>query len=159
MKSQVLHTVWCHISGEAAGEIWNWSLLGVKGCNVIVIPIVCRHYFPRTCGESWWDRNGRKKKKRPWTSLPAPSTTNKSDLMVGETYAALVVRKVCYNYRRCYTVKFSQQLATQPAVALAFEEMRTPYASGREVCVQKFVNAYQRKETETNTAFQKHLYH
>ena len=26
MKSQVLHTVWCHISGEAAGEIWNWSL-------------------------------------------------------------------------------------------------------------------------------------
>ena len=28
MKSQVLHTVWCNISGEAAGEIWNWSLLG-----------------------------------------------------------------------------------------------------------------------------------
>ena len=31
MKSQVLHTVWCNISGEAAGEIWTWSLLGVKG--------------------------------------------------------------------------------------------------------------------------------
>ena len=31
MKSQVLHTAWCHISGEAAGEIWTWSLLGVKG--------------------------------------------------------------------------------------------------------------------------------
>ena len=32
MKSQlVLHTVWCNVSGEAAGEIWNWSLLGVKG--------------------------------------------------------------------------------------------------------------------------------
>ena len=31
MKSQVLHTVWCNISCEAAGEIWNWSLLGVKG--------------------------------------------------------------------------------------------------------------------------------
>ena len=30
MKSQVLHTVWCSISGEAAGEIWTWSLLGVK---------------------------------------------------------------------------------------------------------------------------------
>ena len=27
MKSQVLHTVWCYISGEASGEIWNWSLL------------------------------------------------------------------------------------------------------------------------------------
>ena len=33
MKSQVLHTVWCYISGEAAGEIWNWSLLGVKGLS------------------------------------------------------------------------------------------------------------------------------
>ena len=31
MKSQVLHTVWCNISGEAAGEFWHWSLLGVKG--------------------------------------------------------------------------------------------------------------------------------
>ena len=34
MKSQVLHTVWCSISGEAAGEIWNWALLGVKGLKV-----------------------------------------------------------------------------------------------------------------------------
>ena len=25
MRSQVLHTVWCNTSGEAAGEIWNWS--------------------------------------------------------------------------------------------------------------------------------------
>ena len=33
MKSQVLHTVWCYISGEAAGGIWNWSRLGVKGLN------------------------------------------------------------------------------------------------------------------------------
>ena len=24
MKSQVLHTVWCNISGEPAGEIWHW---------------------------------------------------------------------------------------------------------------------------------------
>ena len=31
MKSQVLHTVWCNISGEAAGEIWYWSLLVMKG--------------------------------------------------------------------------------------------------------------------------------
>ena len=31
MKSQVLHTVWAYISVEAAGEIWHWSLLGVKG--------------------------------------------------------------------------------------------------------------------------------
>ena len=32
------------------------------------------------------------------------------------------------------------------AFPLAFEEMRTPYASGREICVQKLRNAYQRKE-------------
>ena len=31
MKSQALHTVWCHISGGAGGEIWHWSLSGVKG--------------------------------------------------------------------------------------------------------------------------------
>ena len=31
MKSQAFYTVWCYISGEAEGEIWNWSLLGVKG--------------------------------------------------------------------------------------------------------------------------------
>ena len=31
MKREVLHTVWCNISGEAAGEIWHWSLLRVKG--------------------------------------------------------------------------------------------------------------------------------
>ena len=31
MKSQVLHTVWCHISCEAAGAFWHWSLSGVKG--------------------------------------------------------------------------------------------------------------------------------
>ena len=34
MESQVLHTVWCNIAGEAAGEIWNWSFLGVKGLNI-----------------------------------------------------------------------------------------------------------------------------
>ena len=34
MKSQILHTVWCNSSGEAAGEIWNWSLLGVKGLTI-----------------------------------------------------------------------------------------------------------------------------
>ena len=31
MKSRVLHTVRCYISGEAAGQIWNWPLLRVKG--------------------------------------------------------------------------------------------------------------------------------
>ena len=31
MKSHVFHTAWCNIYGEAAGEIWNWSLFGGKG--------------------------------------------------------------------------------------------------------------------------------
>ena len=30
-KANFFHTVWCNISGEVAGEIWSWSLLGVKG--------------------------------------------------------------------------------------------------------------------------------
>ena len=33
MIRQVLHTVWCNIAGEAAGEIWNWPVLEVKTCN------------------------------------------------------------------------------------------------------------------------------
>ena len=33
----------------------------------------------------------------------------------------------------------------QVAVALAFQQMRTPDASRREICVQEFGNAYQRK--------------
>ena len=37
----VLHTVWCNISGEAAGEIWNWSLLGVKGIQYRAHEHVC----------------------------------------------------------------------------------------------------------------------
>ena len=36
MKSQVLHTVWCNMTGEATGEIWTWSLFGVKG---LIMPI------------------------------------------------------------------------------------------------------------------------
>ena len=29
----VLHTVWCYIFGEPAGEMWSWSLMGVKGLS------------------------------------------------------------------------------------------------------------------------------
>ena len=48
------------------------------------------------------------------------------------------------------------------AVMLATEEMRTPYASGWEIWVHKFRNAYERKEIiprETSNRLQKHLYH
>ena len=37
MKSQVLHTVWAYISGEAAGEIWHWSLSGVTGLRRVKV--------------------------------------------------------------------------------------------------------------------------
>ena len=36
MESQVLQTVWCYISCEATGEIWNWSLLEVRGLKTIM---------------------------------------------------------------------------------------------------------------------------
>ena len=29
-EKPILHTVWCNMTGEARGEIWTWSLLGVK---------------------------------------------------------------------------------------------------------------------------------
>ena len=41
MKSQVVHTVWSNTAGEAAGNIWHWSLLGVRG---LIEP------FHRICG-------------------------------------------------------------------------------------------------------------
>ena len=44
MKSKVLHTVWCNISGEAAGEIWQWSLSGSEIVNNKVL--VARYELP-----------------------------------------------------------------------------------------------------------------
>ena len=41
MKSQVLLTVWCHISCEAAGEFWHWSLSGVKGLSRVNFTSSC----------------------------------------------------------------------------------------------------------------------
>ena len=56
MKSQVLHTVWCNMTGEATGEIWSWSLLGVKGLrHYLVVSIRPRSHITITkqLGESW----------------------------------------------------------------------------------------------------------
>ena len=46
MKSQVLHTVWCYISGEAGGGIWHWSFLGVRGLTPDVFGRCC-HFRSR----------------------------------------------------------------------------------------------------------------
>ena len=75
MKSQVLHTVWCNIAGEAAGEIWNWSLLGVKGLTwICVISLNGPTGWTRLAGkrrtvetqyEKWsrWNKHGSDKEK------------------------------------------------------------------------------------------------
>ena len=50
MKSHVLHTVWCNISGEAAGGIWNWSLLWIRlmarGTYVVEVLFLRFHEAP-----------------------------------------------------------------------------------------------------------------
>ena len=62
MKSQVLHTVWCNIYGEAAGENWHWSLFGVKGISAVGYCVYSINRCPRisTAPES--------RKGRPWMS-------------------------------------------------------------------------------------------
>ena len=35
MENQVLHSVWCYISGDTAGGIRNWSPLGLKGLTLM----------------------------------------------------------------------------------------------------------------------------
>ena len=49
MKSQVLHTVWCYISGEAAGEIWYWSLVvPVPACHLDIQTHAHKHMHKHT---------------------------------------------------------------------------------------------------------------
>ena len=45
MKSQVLHTVWCNISCEDVGEMWNWSLLGVQLLKNVKSPTKVRSLY------------------------------------------------------------------------------------------------------------------
>ena len=65
MKSQVLHTVWCNIAGEAAGETRNWSLLGMKGLiihfQIKNTAMLERNSIPQDelkkkyiAGKDWW---------------------------------------------------------------------------------------------------------
>ena len=64
MKSQVLHTVWCNISGEAAGEIWNWSLFGMKGLNALCLIKFC---FPaHSLSRLRWRSRRSDLVLRPW---------------------------------------------------------------------------------------------
>ena len=36
-ESKVSHAVWCNITCEAAGQIWTWSLLGVRGLKQLTL--------------------------------------------------------------------------------------------------------------------------
>ena len=53
MKSQALLTVWCNISGGAGGEIWHWSLSGVKGLTTRSWPFEVRAQATRMCQKCW----------------------------------------------------------------------------------------------------------
>ena len=71
MESRVLHTVWCKISGEAAGEIRNWSLLGVKGLRGWGI-IDIKNFTDSVSG--------------PWLAVPLPQgVPPQQDLLCGLT--------------------------------------------------------------------------
>ena len=51
MKSQALLTVWCNISGGAGGEIWHWSLSGVKGLTSLSTDSDCCAFAPEVSGQ------------------------------------------------------------------------------------------------------------
>ena len=57
MKGQVLHAVWYNIPCEAVGEIWNWSLLGMKGCFITYFNTDLERHTP---------------KQQPWHTIPRP---------------------------------------------------------------------------------------
>ena len=59
MKNQVLHTVWCNISAEAAGEIWDWSLLGSERANRGVVKLFSSIFEPAIRMNSYKNRAGR----------------------------------------------------------------------------------------------------
>ena len=42
MRSQVPHTVWRYISGQAAGEIWHWSHYTAHEAASLVADVVLR---------------------------------------------------------------------------------------------------------------------
>ena len=54
MQSQVLYTVWCDITDEAAVEVWTSSLSGVKGlkrCINEIVRIRSRIFFQQSYGQ------------------------------------------------------------------------------------------------------------
>ena len=59
MKSPVLHTVWCHISAEAAGEILHRLLLGVKGWKIFQISTTVNDYYTEELYHWLWIVNIR----------------------------------------------------------------------------------------------------
>ena len=99
MKSDVLHTAWCNISGAAAGEILHWSLLGGKGLNYIgncklttILDKTCWHMLKKG-------------------TFP-PNFLNKSRLLWNKVSVAPLPPEQCCNKRFPYsTEKFRWQWA------------------------------------------------
>ena len=70
-----------------------------------------------------------------------------------------VLHTVWCNSVNVTTEMFISTASSVPAVALAFEEMCTPHARGLQICVQRFGNAYQRKEIEKRMTHFKAPFH
>ena len=64
MVSQVLHTVCCFISGEAAGESWYWWLWGLKGLMTVI-------------GKQPFERSGSKGRKANTLQFQGRASHNK----------------------------------------------------------------------------------
>ena len=111
MKSQVLHTVWCNVSGEAAGEIWNWSVLGVKGLKAVFS--VTRKCWQKLCvfafGPAWHNQS-------PiafmvfWVEYDQNNNDNKNQTVVIVVFFSDVnecLRNPCQNGGKCTNSKGS----------------------------------------------------
>ena len=74
MKSQVLLTVWCNISGGAGEEIWHWSLSGVKG--LIRYSHASAHRKSNLSGVSWNTVSSRRsqRSRNSWGTVRSPGT-------------------------------------------------------------------------------------
>ena len=86
MKSQVLHTVWCHISCEAAGEFWHWSLLGVKGLILMrrTLSYVNKSYLSTCCNSARCDWS----LTEGWSFIFRARRKQKRDFMRYQTWTA-----------------------------------------------------------------------
>ena len=114
MKSQVLLTVWCNISGEAAGEIWHWSFSGMKGLTWTLSKVVILRQLSQAC-------NSTRALTISMRPLPdSPILDKHSDKIVrtvplGAT-SVRILRKTHHQHQHLYCVWFGRRLDVSPCV-------------------------------------------